>query len=87
MGFNEETVQAVWDKGQSIAGRDPNVWRQDICHATMKRTDYGERDTSNGWEIDHIDPDGGDRLSNLQPLHWQNNAAKSDGRLRCVVTA
>ncbi len=31
--------------------------------------------------------DGPDTLSNLRPLQWQNNVDKSDGRLRCNVTA
>ncbi|WP_417736098.1 HNH endonuclease [Rosistilla oblonga] len=40
-------------------------------------------DTSNGrgWEIDHIVPvskAGTDQLSNLQPMHWQNNRVKGD---------
>ncbi len=51
----------------------------------MKRTEYGNRDSQYGWEIDHINPDGGDGLSNLRPLQWANNVATSDGRLRCVV--
>lgn len=40
-----------------------------------------------GWEIDHIDPNGGDNLSNLRPLQWKNNVTTGEGRLKCPVTA
>jgi hypothetical protein len=36
------------------------------------------------WEIDHItslDHEGKDVLSNVRPLQWENNRAKSSGRL------
>jgi len=83
---SEDVVQAVWNKGKVVPGFDPAVRRKDVCEASMNRHDHGNRDSRYGWEIDHIDPKGGDVLSNLRPLQWENNTAKSDGRLRCVVT-
>ena len=85
MAFSDQTIQAVWNKGRTVAGYDPNLWRQDVCTAWMHRTSYGNRNISYGWEIDHIDANGGDDLKNLQPLQWQNNVAKGEGQLRCVV--
>ena len=48
---------------------------------------YGDCESPYGWEIDHINPNGGDGIGNLQPLQWQNNRAKGDGPLVCAVTA
>lgn len=87
MNWTDKDINAVWQKGTPVAGNDPNQWRHDPCKAWMSRQAYGNRDSQYGWEIDHINPNGGDGLANLQPLHWANNAAKSDGRLVCAVTS
>ncbi len=68
---------AVWNKGRVIPGHNPDVWRWDVYGSVMRYSDYGET-TDYGWEIDHVDPNGSDDLSNLQPLHWLNNRRKSD---------
>jgi len=87
--FDPWTIEAVWQKGSIIAGKDPRQYRMDACGATIMRQSYG--DTTHlgfGWEIDHIVPvarGGSDDLSNLQPLQWQNNRAKGDGPLACAV--
>ena len=78
---------AVWNKGKIVPNNDASEWRKDACNAWIGWSHYGNRDSQYGWEIDHIDPDGGDNLSNLRPLQWENNVAKSDGRLACAVTA
>jgi len=90
MSFTEETVQKVWEKGSVVDGYDPAKWRQDTCKAWMSRSKYGDRSSSYGWEIDHIMPishGGTDALANLRPLQWENNAAKQDDQLVCVVTS
>jgi hypothetical protein len=90
MAFTEKQIQEVWEKGKVVPGNDPNIYRKDCCDAWIKRNEYGNRNSNYGWEIDHITPksnDGGDELSNLRPLQWENNMSKSNGRLVCVVTA
>ncbi|HZH11777.1 MAG TPA: HNH endonuclease signature motif containing protein [Microvirga sp.] len=67
----------IWGKGQAILGYDPSVWRRDAFGRTIRFSDYGDRDSRYGWEIDHIHPKalgGSDDLSNLRPLHCENNA-------------
>lgn len=87
MAFSQEIVQAVWNKGRTVSGNDPARWRQDECGAWIGRLEYGNRQSSYGWEIDHISPGGSDSLGNLRPLQWANNVSKSDGRLGCAVKA
>ena len=83
MSFDDEDINKVWNKGREIPGKDPDDVRQDACGTPMKKDDYGDRDSQFGWEVDHKDPEGGDNLSNLQPLQWENNLNKSDGKLKC----
>lgn len=79
--FAQTTVGAVWRKGRTIDGYDPNTWRYDRCGQPMKYGEHGNTDSKHGWEVDHIKPaskGGTDDLSNLQPLQWDNNRRKGD---------
>src|SRR5437762_2669887 len=90
MVFSEAVTQQVWEKATVTEPNDPKLWRKDQCGAWIHRSAHGNRDSQYGWEIDHIQPvsqGGGDEVSNLRPLQWQNNADRATGRLNCPVTA
>lgn len=80
-GFDQATINAVWEKGIPGAGYDPKVYRKDSCGVWMQKSEYGNTNSDYGWEIDHNKPvsaGGTDSLSNLQPLYWKNNRHKGD---------
>jgi hypothetical protein len=90
MSFSDEMVQKVWEKGAMVQGVDQNVWRKDACGAWINRSAHtGKRENpvDYEWEIDHINPNGGDDISNLRPLQWKNNLDKAEERLTCSVTS
>lgn len=80
---SKEKIDAVWDKGTVVPGRSPDSYRQDACGTTIARSEYGNTKSSQGWEMDHIRPGGGDDVSNLRPLQHETNRRRGDGPLDC----
>lgn len=79
--WSEDTVRAIWNKGNNVLGKSPDSWKKDKCGQLIEFKQHGNRDSPYGWEIDHITPvsrGGGDEDNNLQPLHWKNNLDKGD---------
>lgn len=90
--FDTSTIIAVWEKAIKVPGYDPKKYRKDAAGAWMIFNEYGNTNSTFGWEIDHIKPQARGGLStlyNLQPLQWENNRSKSDSYPSCqyVVTA
>ena len=90
--FLGDIIRSVWNKGHIVPGVDSSLRRKDDCGAWISWNQHGNRtaDFNEGWEIDHIRAlanGGSDLISNLRPVHWRNNARKSDGSLVCAVFA
>jgi hypothetical protein len=87
-GSDEHRKRAVWAKAHIIPGRDAELWRSDAFGSVIRYSDYGDRSSDYGWEIDHYAVprgfDGIDMLANSRPLHWRNNASHR-GALRRVA--
>lgn len=87
MAHSKAFIQLIWEKGKKVRGHNANIWRKDQCGAWIKRSEYGNRSSQFGWEIDRISAGGVYAAWNCRPLQWQNNVAKSNGRLTCAVQA
>lgn len=86
--WTEEAKLAVWNKAPISGIHNSREIRFDPCKALMHWSEYGNRESDYGWEIDHVVPeqflhDNGvpedliDNIDNLRPMHWSNNLKKS----------
>ncbi|OAV73986.1 HNH endonuclease [Bacteroidales bacterium Barb7] len=78
--FSKEKLDKVWEKGSTVRGKNPDLYRKDPFGNTMYKPSYG-KETSMGWEVDHIKPQakgGTDHLNNLQPMNPEANRKKGD---------
>jgi 5-methylcytosine-specific restriction endonuclease McrA len=78
--FDDNTIDEVWNKASVVTNNDPDIWRKDFAGAWIRKDHYGKT-SDYGWEIDHLKPvskGGSDDLSNLLPMHWNNNRSKAD---------
>lgn len=74
--FTQTQIDNVWAKAQIVPNNDK--WRKDICGAWIYEDSHGKT-SEGGWEVDHQKPiakGGSDALSNLRPMHWENNRSK-----------
>lgn len=85
-----KTIDYVWNQGLVEEGYDSDLFRKDAAGAWMSRSEYGNRDSKFGWEIDHIYPialGGDDEEGNLRPMQWENNLSKGDNYPDYVAVA
>jgi HNH endonuclease len=79
--YTKDMVYRIWEKAMVIDDKDPEIWRLDVCGHVIHFYDFGNVNSSYGWEIDHVLPvslGGDEELANLQPLYWNTNRLKGD---------
>lgn len=82
MAMLEDLKRACWARTSPVSGQLSSwEFRKDCLGNLVRYSDFGNRHSPFGWELDHIvstklggsmDPD------NLQALHWKATAARSD---------
>lgn len=73
-------IDAVWEKGTPIPGKDPKRYRLDYNGSLIYKSSYGKT-TEMGWEIDHIIPQsrgGSNDITNLRPVHYSINRSRGN---------
>lgn len=76
----QDKKDEVWEKGKTIRGKDPNLYRRDKEGNEMYKPSYGKF-SEKGWNIDHSKPKdkgGTDHLNNLQPMNSKANSSKGN---------
>jgi hypothetical protein len=71
-------IDTVWEKGATIPGKDPALYRKDPAGNVIYKPAYGKQGPQS-WEIDHKKPvahGGPDTIKNKQPLQTQANREK-----------
>ena len=50
--FSQKRLDQIWDKGATIRGKNPDLYRKDIYGNTMFKPSYGKT-SEMGWNVDH----------------------------------
>jgi len=87
MGYSENLIQQVWEKGRATTDISMDLWREDECGAWISRTDYGKADSEFGWRIVNVTPGGPDSVENLRPFHFRNGYDMANHKVKRHVTA
>ena len=88
MGYTEDIILKVWQKGQIDEYNVPNNFRKDNRGAWIERVEYGNINSPYGWHIDKINQNlNSDDITNLYPAHSKNNLRNQDGTVVCKITS
>jgi hypothetical protein len=77
---SKDEIEKVWDKGQKIPGKNPDLYRKDSHGNEIYKPSYG-KNGAKSWQIDHSVPvsvGGSDNIRNKQPLQTKANLQKSN---------
>jgi hypothetical protein len=83
MTMLEELKRAAWGRTNPVSVTQLNAWefRKDCLGNLVRFSDYGNRHSPFGWELDCIVPratGGANEPENLQALHWRATAARGE---------
>ena len=80
MSYSKKELDAIFDKGNKIRGKNPDQYRKDDYGNTIFRQSYG-KESPMGWEVDHVHPKaqgGTNNPRNLKPVQSSENSRKGD---------
>lgn len=82
MTLLEDLKRACWARTSPVSGQT-HGWdfRKDCMGNLVRYSDFGNRHSPFGWEIDYVVPrvmGGSSDPDNLQVLHWKANAARAE---------
>ena len=83
MTMLEELKRAAWARTSPVSVTKLNAWefRKDCLGNLVRFSDFGNRHSPFGWELDFIVPKatgGTSDADNLQALHWRATAARGE---------
>lgn len=87
MGYSEQLIQQVWEKGRANGDISRDLWREDECGAWISRPDFGKADSEFGWKIVNVTPGAPDTPENLRPFHQRNGYDLASHQAKRHVTA
>jgi hypothetical protein len=75
--FPDAFKRPIFEAAPTVEGRDPTRWRYDAAGTPVMHQLYGNKGLC-GWEMDHIDPHGGNDITNCHMLQATTNTRKSN---------
>ena len=91
MTMLEDLKRAAWARTNPVTGQAKSwEFRKDICGNLVRYSDFGNRHSPFGWELDYIisrSLGGSTSPENLQALHWKANAARNESLPAALVRA
>jgi hypothetical protein len=90
MSMLEDLKRAAWSRTTPVSGENAWEFRKDCKGSLIRYTDFGNRHSPFGWELDYIVSrafGGSGDSDNLQALHWRANAVRAETELRLMTVA
>jgi len=80
----EDLKRAAWGRTSPVSSANAWAIRKDCLGNLIRYTDFGNRNSPFGWELDYM---GSNAPENLQALNWKAVAARSENIAPRLVAA